>query len=251
LHQLETGVHGAVRELAAGRRAGPVANSGGRGAQAQHAGPAERLSGGPGGRHAGHVHKVPVRPAPVRAAAVRVSEQAGAAAPGQLPVLPVAVRPADRPAVPGQRHRTVAAARRRRDVRRVRRVRGRHPGHGVQRALGPDRQAVPAVRRQLRLHRQARVAGRGLGLPAPARGGRCRRRPVPEGSRLQHVHAAGQVLHGAGPRHRAQAVRHVRARLQAVRLQPAKHLRLRSGLRRPYYADADAALTRARHRRVL
>jgi len=99
VHQLETGVHGAVGERAAWR-AGPVADPSGRGAQAQHAGQAERLPGGPGGRHAGHVHQVPVRPAPVRAAAVRVPEQAGAAAPRKFAVLPVAVRAAHRTAVP-------------------------------------------------------------------------------------------------------------------------------------------------------
>lgn len=146
-------------------------------------------------------------------------------------VLPVAVRSAHRQEVPGERDGPVVARRRRRDVRRVRRVRGRHAGHGVQRTLGAHRQAVPAVRGQLRLHRQTRVAVPRLGLPAQARGRRDRR-AVPEGPGQQHVHAAGQVLRRARPQHHTAAVRPVRVRLQAVQLQSAERFGLRGGLTR-------------------
>lgn len=229
VHQLETGVDGVVerRRVAAGHgRRGPVADPGRRGAQAEHVGPAERLPGRSRGRDAERVHEIPVRATPVRAAAVRVPEQTGTAA-RQVAVLSVAVRPAHRQTVPGQRHRTVAAARRRRDVLRVRRVRGRHQRHRVQRTLGAHRQAVPAVRRQLRFYRQTRVPVPGLGLPAQARG-RHGRRQVPEGTGLQHVHAARQVLHVAAPRHHTAVVRRFRVRLQTVQLRFAKHFGLRS-----------------------
>lgn len=221
VHQLETGADGAVRRRRRrGRRGRPVADPGGRGAQAERAGPAERLPGGARGPDAGHVHQVPVRAAPVRAAAVRVQEQAGAPA-RRVAVLPVAVRPADRAPVPGERDGARAPRRRRRDVRRVRRVRRGHARHRVQRALGPGAPAVPAVRRRLRLHRPARVAVPGRGLPAAARGRRARR-PVPARPRQQHVRPAAAVLRVPGPRHRAPAVRHIRAGLQAVRLRAAR-----------------------------
>lgn len=229
MHQLETGTDGAVqRQRVVVRHARLVANPGRRRTQAKHVGPTKRLSAGAGGGHAGHVHEIPVRPAPVRAAAVRVPEQTRTAA-RQFPVLPVPVRAAHHQAVPGQRHRTVAAARRRRDVRRVCRVRGRHPVHGVQRTLGAHRQAVPAVRRQLRFHRQARVAIPGLGLSAQARRWHGRRK-VSQGPRLEHVHAARQVLRVAAPQHHPTAVQHIRAGLQTVQLQFAKYFRLRSGI---------------------
>jgi len=48
VHQLETGVYGAVRERAA-QLTRPITDPGGRGAQAHHAGQAERLPGGSGG----------------------------------------------------------------------------------------------------------------------------------------------------------------------------------------------------------
>lgn len=208
MHQLETGINGAVqRQRVAVQHTRLVANPGRRRAQAEHVEPTKRLSVGTGGGHAGHVHEISVRPAPVRAAAVRVPEQTRTAA-RQFPVLPVPVRAAYRQAVPGQRHRTVVAARRRRDVRRVCRVCGRHPVHGVQRTLGAHRQAVPAVHRQLRFHRQARVAVPGLRLFAKARRWHGRRK-VSKGSRLEHVHAARQVLHVAAPQHHPTAVQHI------------------------------------------